>query len=157
MKRKHYIIIASVLVVIIAAIILKPGKGDALKQLSVKVERGKFEILVTTTGELQAKSSVDIEGPSELRNSRGIRIREIKIQDLIPEGTVVDSGDYVARLDPSELANNLKDLSDEVESSESNYLKTVPGKGWFTLLRLYSPTQPFFDQTWKPGDFEKIK
>jgi hypothetical protein len=39
---------------------------------------------------------------------------------------------------------------------ESNWLKTVPGKGWFTLFRLYSPTQPFFDQTWKPGDFEKI-
>jgi hypothetical protein len=40
---------------------------------------------------------------------------------------------------------------------ENNWLKTVPGKGWFTLLRLYSPTQTFFDQTWKPGDFEKIK
>ena len=39
---------------------------------------------------------------------------------------------------------------------ESNYLKTVPGKGWFTLLRLYSPSKPFFDQTWRPGDFEKI-
>jgi len=39
---------------------------------------------------------------------------------------------------------------------ESNYLRTVPGKGWFTLLRLYSPTQAFFDQTWRPGDFEKI-
>ncbi|MFC1836231.1 DUF1254 domain-containing protein [Thermodesulfobacteriota bacterium] len=39
---------------------------------------------------------------------------------------------------------------------KSNWLKTVPGKGWFTLFRLYSPTKPFFDQTWRPGDFEKI-
>jgi hypothetical protein len=39
---------------------------------------------------------------------------------------------------------------------ESNYLRTVPGKGWFTLLRLYSPTETFFDKSWKPGDFEKI-
>jgi len=39
---------------------------------------------------------------------------------------------------------------------ESNWLRTVPGKGWFTLLRLYSPTKPFFDQTWKPSDFQKI-
>jgi len=39
---------------------------------------------------------------------------------------------------------------------ESNYLRTVPGKGWFTLLRLYSPTEAFFDQTWRPGDFERI-
>jgi hypothetical protein len=40
---------------------------------------------------------------------------------------------------------------------KSNYLRTVPGKGWFTLLRLYSPKKAFFDQTWRPGDFEKIK
>jgi len=39
----------------------------------------------------------------------------------------------------------------------SNYLRTVPGKGWFTLLRLYGPTATFFDKTWRPGDFEKLK
>jgi hypothetical protein len=39
---------------------------------------------------------------------------------------------------------------------ESNWLRTVPGKGWFTLFRLYSPTEAFFDQSWRPGDFEKI-
>jgi len=32
----------------------------------------------------------------------------------------------------------------------------VPGKGWFMLFRLYSPTEAFFDQTWRPGDFEPI-
>jgi len=40
---------------------------------------------------------------------------------------------------------------------EKNWLKTVPGKGWFTLLRLYGPEKPFFDQAWVPGDFEKVK
>jgi hypothetical protein len=39
---------------------------------------------------------------------------------------------------------------------ESNWRRTVPGKGWFVLFRLYSPEQPFFDGSWKPGDFEKI-
>jgi len=38
----------------------------------------------------------------------------------------------------------------------SNWRRTVPGKGWFVLFRLYSPTQPFFDDSWRPGDFEKI-
>jgi hypothetical protein len=38
----------------------------------------------------------------------------------------------------------------------SNWRRTVPGKGWFVLFRLYSPTQPFFDNSWRPGDFEKI-
>ncbi len=124
MKRKHYIAIASVLAVVIAFLIFRPGKADGVKQLSVKVERGEFEILVTTTGELQAISSVEIIGPSELRNSRELRIREIKIQDLVPEGTVVDSGQYVATLDRTEVSTSLKDLQDELESAESQYLKT---------------------------------
>lgn len=43
------------------------------------------------------------------------------------------------------------------QGKEKNWLKTVPGKGWFTLLRLYGPEKAFFDQTWVPGDFEKMK
>lgn len=31
-----------------------------------------------------------------------------------------------------------------------------PGKGWFTLLRLFGPLQPWFDKTWRPGEIEKI-
>jgi hypothetical protein len=39
----------------------------------------------------------------------------------------------------------------------SNWRRTVAGKGWFVLFRLYSPTKAFFDGSWKPGDFEKIE
>ncbi len=123
MNKKHYIAIASVLIVIIAILIFMPGKSDSQKQLTVKVEKGKFEILVTTTGELQAKNSIDIMGPSELRSSRNMRVNEIKIQDLVPEGTVVDSGDYVGELDRSEISTNIKDLYDELEKAESELLK----------------------------------
>ena len=42
------------------------------------------------------------------------------------------------------------------EGFESNWTQTVPGKGWFTLLRLYGPLEPWFDQTWRPGEFEMI-
>ena len=40
---------------------------------------------------------------------------------------------------------------------KSNWRRTVPGKGWFVLFRLYSPTKPFFDGSWRPGDFEKTE
>ncbi len=43
------------------------------------------------------------------------------------------------------------------EGKEANWIQTVPGKAWFTVLRLYGPLQPWFDQSWKPGDIEKIK
>ena len=39
---------------------------------------------------------------------------------------------------------------------EKNWLATVPGKGYFVIFRLYGPTEPFFDQSWKPSDIEKV-
>ena len=38
------------------------------------------------------------------------------------------------------------------DGQEKNWIKTVPGKGWFTLLRFYGPKREFFDQSWKPDD-----
>ena len=43
------------------------------------------------------------------------------------------------------------------EGKKSNWIQTVPGRGWFTLLRLYSPLQPWFDKTWRPGEIELVK
>jgi hypothetical protein len=37
-----------------------------------------------------------------------------------------------------------------------NWLRTVPGKGYFAILRLYSPTEAAINRTWKPGDIEKV-
>lgn len=35
---------------------------------------------------------------------------------------------------------------------ESNWIQTLPGRGWFMILRLYGPLEPWFDQTWRPGE-----
>jgi hypothetical protein len=42
-------------------------------------------------------------------------------------------------------------------AKEANWLATVPGKGYFAILRLYGPTEPAIDRSWKPGDIEKVK
>lgn len=39
---------------------------------------------------------------------------------------------------------------------EANWIATVPGKGWFALIRLYGPLEAWFDQTWRPGDIEPV-
>ena len=40
--------------------------------------------------------------------------------------------------------------------NEANWLQTVPGKGWFLVLRLYGPLEPWFDKTWRPGEIEPV-
>lgn len=37
---------------------------------------------------------------------------------------------------------------------EKNWVQTIPGKGWNTLLRLYGPLEPFYKKTWRPGEIE---
>jgi hypothetical protein len=39
---------------------------------------------------------------------------------------------------------------------ESNWAQTVPGKGWSVLFRLYGPLDPWFDKTWRLGEFEVV-
>lgn len=123
MKRKIIIGISAFAVLIIIYFSFGSSeKGKNAPQFT-KATSGIFEVVVTVTGELKAQNSEDIEAPTELRG-RSFRISDVKIQDLIPEGTVVDSGAYVATLDRSALSNRLKEIEDELEKSQQAFLKT---------------------------------
>jgi hypothetical protein len=40
---------------------------------------------------------------------------------------------------------------------EDSFVRTAPGKGWFAILRIYGPTKPWFDKSWRPGEIEAMK
>jgi hypothetical protein len=42
------------------------------------------------------------------------------------------------------------------DTPEGNWIQTTEGKGWFVILRLYSPLESFFDKTWRPSEIESI-
>ncbi|CAH2602545.1 conserved exported protein of unknown function [Rhodovastum atsumiense] len=42
------------------------------------------------------------------------------------------------------------------EGRQANWVQTVPGQGWNTILRLYGPLEPWFDQSWRPGEIEPL-
>ena len=42
-------------------------------------------------------------------------------------------------------------------AQKANWIQTVPGQSWNTILRLYSPLEPWFSKTWRPGEIELIK
>jgi hypothetical protein len=41
--------------------------------------------------------------------------------------------------------------------ADGNWIQTVPGKGWNTILRFYSPKQSYFDKSWRPSEIELVK
>ena len=130
--KKKVIIALSVLAAVIVVLVISTSTKQGVTPQKVSVTRGPFEVVVTVTGELQAKNKEDITAPTELRQGRSFRFSDIKIQDLIPEGTVVDSGQYVATLDRSSLSNRLKEIEDELEprrlhNGECRFPKRNPG------------------------------
>ena len=59
---------------------------------------------------------------------------------------------------PEQNADGSTDLylgPDAPAGKERNWMKTISGKGYFTILRLYSPTEAAINKSWKPGDIEK--
>ena len=121
MKKKKWYIIGGV-VIVLAVLWFFTGRGSKNNDtIFVPVKKGNFEVKVTTTGELEAKSSEEIYGPSALRT---IGIWQVKISDIIPDGTVVDSGQYVAALDKTEISNKIKDVQTELEKLESQLTRT---------------------------------
>ncbi len=110
------------LIIVIIFFSLDNKKSNALNQ-DFLVQKGKLEVLVTLSGELMAERSELIRGPEELR-SNNVRINTVRIQNLIPEGTVVNTGDWIATLDRSEADLTLKNMEDIVQGAAAQYIRT---------------------------------
>jgi len=119
---KRTIIITSIVAVVAIIALIVINKLNAKKDIAnlfAEAMKGQFDIIVTTTGELQAENSTDILGP-QMTQSRNIRAMDIKITDLVPEGTEVKAGDYIATLDRTSFDNSLKDEIERLTTFETN-------------------------------------
>jgi multidrug resistance efflux pump len=119
-KKKLFVTIGIAAAVVIAGIFYFSARSKKDVDQRIEVQKGVFEVIVSTTGDLQALNMERIEAPEEIRG-RNVRISDIKILDLVPEGTVVDSGDYVGSLDRSSLDNTLKTTETELEQVQAQY------------------------------------
>lgn len=120
MKKK--VIAGSILLAIIIAIVYFANRSKKdTGEIIVQVKKGDFIVNVATTGELVAQKSVPIKGPEGLRE---FRVYDIKISDIILDGSVVKKGDYVATLDKTDITNRIKDIELELEKYESQLITT---------------------------------
>lgn len=121
MKKRNLIIASGMLVVALAVFLLVRGntKSESAEILA-SVEHGTFRVEIETTGELEAKNSVKILGPSTLRD---FRIWNVTIQNIIDEGTVVKKGDWVATLDKSEFQGRFNEKQIELDKAQSKFVQ----------------------------------
>ena len=122
MKNKKYILIALAIVVVAGLWYFLRDEAVTIEHIRVPAVRGDFEISVYTSGELEAKNSENIQGPSGLRL---VGIWNAQIAELIPEGTVVKEGEWVATLDRTDISNRIQDLETELEKLQTSYTQIM--------------------------------
>jgi HlyD family secretion protein len=120
MKRSLIISGLIVLFFIIALVAFNRISAEKKKASQyTEVFKGGFEIAITSAGELMAENSVEIKAP-EIAQRGDMRPMDLRIQDLVPEGTEVETGDYVGQLDRSDFDNTLKDILEWIATQEKD-------------------------------------
>lgn len=122
MSKRNLVIAGAVAVVaLVGFFVLRGNKTTTSVDILTTVERGPFKVEIETTGELEAKNSVKIQGPSALRD---FRIFNVTIQDIVDEGTIVKKGDWVASLDRSEFQSRYDEKQLALEREQSEFIQT---------------------------------
>jgi len=118
--KKTIITTGFIIVVAFAALYIfnRLSGEDENAGIIAEVSRGSFEIAVITTGELVAENFVEIKGPAFGQQGNDVRSTSVRITDLIPEGTEVKKGDFVASLDKTELDNEVKNIRERIITFE---------------------------------------
>ncbi|MBS2100640.1 efflux RND transporter periplasmic adaptor subunit [Carboxylicivirga linearis] len=119
-NKKTYFILSTLVLILLAIWIFTPAKSDGTNYLTTKVIKGNFISEVYSTGQLQTENSELIVLPNEI-NSRNIDLYEIKVTEIVEEGTVVDSGGYVATLDHAAVEELRSKAEEDYETAFNAY------------------------------------
>jgi HlyD family secretion protein len=122
MRNKNlYYILSGILVLIVLYFVFRPSSSSEGRDILAEVQRGKFKVEITTSGELQALNSIQVMGPSEARR---FRLGNFTIEEMVDEGTVVKKGEFIAALDKTELFNRLEDKRLDLEQALALFEQT---------------------------------
>ena len=130
-KTKKILVTAGVLGLVIALIVFnkiasKRGQVEVFVEASIE----NFEITVSSSGELIAERSIEILGPqmvqgrtrslggvrgAPVQQTNNMRVQDMRIQDIVLEGTIVSRGDYVAQIERTQYENSLRDARESLQ------------------------------------------
>jgi len=111
------IVVASTLVAMFIINKLTTKTDD--DHLFTEAEKGNFEISISASGEILAENSLEIKAP-EISMGRDFHASDLKIRDIVPEGTEVKEGDFIAALDKTQFDNTLKDERERLTTFRNN-------------------------------------
>ncbi len=121
MRKFRLPLLISLAVLALVALWYFSREGEAEVRLSAKAFVGDFKDEVVSSGELIAKNSENITAPSGMQR---YGLYQIKIANLVPEGTYVEEGDFVAALDKTDISSKINEALVNLDKATSQYTQT---------------------------------
>jgi multidrug efflux pump subunit AcrA (membrane-fusion protein) len=123
LTKKKYLIAGAATVVIGIAIYLtflsKPGV-----EKTQKIKKGNLEVLVNCKGEVKGEKYTEINLPEVICDEE-LHIYQFKIADVVLEGKAVKKGDYIAKLDDSQIQTNMREVMQEKERMDADLRNVI--------------------------------
>ncbi|MFY9152021.1 MAG: efflux RND transporter periplasmic adaptor subunit [Prolixibacteraceae bacterium] len=120
MNKKKLFFPALILVLLVLLFLFFRKSEVDPNQITSQVKRGTFSALIFSSGQLESEKSESIEIPEKLKD-RNLRIWELTITQMLEEGSLVDSGDFVATLDHKAVEEQIKLAQDEMDKTLSEF------------------------------------
>lgn len=118
-NRKNLLLVLIPIVLLVFIVAFRSNKQES-PMITSTVQRGEFKVKVYSSGQIESENKENIPVPAKL-SDRSLRIWNLKITELVEEGTHVDSGDFVARLDPEAVQEQIKNVQDEMDKAYTEY------------------------------------
>jgi Barrel-sandwich domain of CusB or HlyD membrane-fusion len=114
MKRPRLFALLGIPVLAVASYfwLRKPVDKSSAQDLLIAVTEAPLAVSIHAPGELQARRSEKIKGPDGLRT---VGLYQVTIANLIPEGSVVQQGQFIASLDRTEMDGKIKESQTEID------------------------------------------
>lgn len=155
LSKKKYIIpgiVAAVIgIAVFLAIQVKPGN-----ERTHKIRRGHLEVVVNCKGEVKGEKYTEINLPEVICDQQ-LHIYQFKIADAIPEGKVVKKGDYIAKLDDSQIMTNMRNMMQEKEKVDSDLRDAMLDSAVVLSQRREAITNARLDLEYLKIDLEQSK
>jgi len=116
--KKKYIWI--VLGILIGSTIIFIGGKELVSDNIYTVKSGPFELALNIKGEVQGKNAIIISLPDELKR-RDLRLYELKLKDLVDEGTEVKKGEWIATLDAATITEQMQNNNQELTERRAEF------------------------------------
>lgn len=121
-KKRIYLSVASAVIIGLAVVIIFLLRPDNRK--FYKVKKGNLEVIINSKGEVNGEKYTEINMPDELCDQE-LRVYQYKLADVIPEGKTVKKGDYIAKIDESQLVNMMQDIIKQKEKMDADLRNLV--------------------------------